>query len=183
MRSACGPLRVLGLILFVDAMMTDMRILCAGEEELMRVRYVSPCAVSRSDGWDSDLWLVLLFLFCCVCLLVVLFVVFGVGFVAFVLASRSYPTHRRFHTEDVKLSLVFSERALDLALETYVSGALRSCLSFSSGLPVSTRSAAACEEKKIQTWHLSGPRRSTHMSRDKTCGPSGRVHFRGRKMC
>ena len=34
----------------------------------------------------------------------------------------------------------------------------------------------------IQTWHLSGPRRSRHMSRDKTCGPSGRVHFRGRKM-
>ena len=65
MRSACGPLRVLGLILFEDAMMTDMRILCAGEEELMRVRYVSPCAVSRSDGWNSYVWLVLLFLFCC----------------------------------------------------------------------------------------------------------------------
>ena len=29
-------------------------MLCAGEEELMRVRYVSPFAVSRSNGWDLD---------------------------------------------------------------------------------------------------------------------------------
>ena len=36
-----------------------------------------------------------------------------------------------------------------LALETDVSGALRSCFSFSYGLPVSERSAATCEEKKM----------------------------------
>ena len=33
---------VLGFTVSVDAMMTPMRILCAGEDELMRVRYVSP---------------------------------------------------------------------------------------------------------------------------------------------
>ena len=36
-----------------------------------------------------------------------------------------------------------------LLLETDVSGALRSCFSFSYGLPVSERSAAACEDKKL----------------------------------
>ena len=35
------------------------------------------------------------------------------------------------------------------ALETDVSCALRSCFSVSCGLPVSDKSAAACEEKKI----------------------------------
>ena len=74
----------------------------------------------------------------------VVVVLFRVGFVAVVLASRSYPTHRCFHTEDVKLSLVFSETGTrpcsgDICF---------SCFSFSSELPASTRSAAACEEKK-----------------------------------
>ena len=41
------------------------------------------------------------------------------------------------------------------SLETDVSGALRSCFSFSYGLPVSERSAAAFEEKKMTMTRLS----------------------------
>ena len=73
MRTASEPISVLELILLVDAMTTDMRILCAGEGELMRVRYVSPFAVSRSNGWDSDRWVVVLCLFGCLVWLLVVF--------------------------------------------------------------------------------------------------------------
>ena len=61
-------------------MTTDMRKLCAGEEGLVRVRYVSPlCGLTLNfaDGWDSYLGLVLLFVW--------LFVLFACWFVLFLL--------------------------------------------------------------------------------------------------
>ena len=71
-------------------MMTDMRKLCAGEEGLMRVRYVSPlCGLTlQMDGIRTFVW------FCClfVCLLVLFacwFVLFCGGLACFCVAFAS----------------------------------------------------------------------------------------------
>ena len=112
MRSARGPTSVLELILCVDGMTTDMRILCAGEEELMRVRYVSPFAVSRSNGWDSDRWLVLLCLFGCFlfgCLWLFGWFLFVCWLGGLCFCYVVYPIYSRLRTKDVKPPFCLSE--------------------------------------------------------------------------
>ena len=121
LEAVSGFLRVFGFTVSVDAMMTDMRILCAGEEGLMRVRYVSPlCGLTfQMDGIRTFGWFCCWFSFACFCLLVGL-CCFVVGWLVFcvVFVFRSVPTHLCFHTEDVKLFRSLVKRALDLALET-----------------------------------------------------------------
>ena len=91
-----------------------------------------------------------------VCLFV-LFVVWlcGVGFVCcFACFTGRYLPIFDFHTEAVKLSLVISEEGTRPCFGDTMSFAFLKRFFCSSGLPVSPRSAAACEEKKTFTQKL-----------------------------
>ena len=79
-------------------MTMNMRILCAGEGELMRVRYVSPsfCRLMLVDGILTDGWSCcgcLVVLFPCLLFLFVVLVVFCFcgGWVVGVVCLRSFP--------------------------------------------------------------------------------------------
>ena len=91
-------------------MLTDIRILCAGEEVLMRVRYVSPLC-GLTFRWMGFVPLVGFAVCLVLCLFAWWLLLFcgGLVFVAVVFAVRSYPIHLSSHTEDVRLSSVFSE--------------------------------------------------------------------------
>ncbi len=81
---------------------------CSGEEELMRVRYVSPLFRLTSDGWNLWLGVWLVVCFC----LGFWFGVFGLLFVWFVFAfccsgsCFDSSIHLCLHTKDMKLMLV-----------------------------------------------------------------------------
>ena len=95
-------------------------------------------------SWFGSVWWVLVFLVLFL-LVVLVWLCFCVcSAVLHDLSHSLLPSHKR--CEGLHLS---QWKGTGLALATYVTSARRRYISFSYGLPVSERSAAACEEKKL----------------------------------
>ena len=124
-------------------------MLFAGEEVLLRVRYVSLSRAVSPFLMDTG-GLALVWLFVCLVLgrllFVLLFVLFGWLLLVFGFCCFSYPSGcESFHTEAVKsVTLSLVKEGIRLIRGDYPVSLLDS----SYGLPVSQRSAAACELKK-----------------------------------